>query len=328
MKKFILFNLILLMSGVMAACGGTGNKAQGNGGNESSDYPNESIRMVIPYGPGGASDVIFRIVGTAAGEELGTNVVPANIAGASSTTGSREVKGADPDGYTILASHDVIITAYQAGVVDYSYDAFEPVALLTQTPNMLAVHADTGWENMDDFVEFVKANPGEVKLGMTAGSTDHYFLVEMREKLGMSEGDFQLVNYEGTGEIQRAILTGEIHGGMTNYTAGQASFEEGTFVAIGVAHPERLEQLPDAPTMSEQGIDFVNATSRGIFAPEGTPEEVVNKLAEGFEQALNNPEVINEVENLGSITKYLGPDEYEEFMKELSSSLEKVYEDM
>jgi tripartite-type tricarboxylate transporter receptor subunit TctC len=94
---------------------------------DTSNYPDEQIRLVIPYSPGGATDIIFRLVATELEDELGVAVVPVNMSGASATIGSREVRNADPDGYTILGSHDVIAAAYLSGVVDYSFDAFEPI---------------------------------------------------------------------------------------------------------------------------------------------------------------------------------------------------------
>ena len=101
-----------------------------------ADYPEQDIRLIIPYGPGGATDIIFRLVSQEAEQHLGASIVPVNMAGAGATLGSRNVKDATPDGYTLLGSHDTIALSKLAGTVDYSYDAFEPIALLTQTINI------------------------------------------------------------------------------------------------------------------------------------------------------------------------------------------------
>lgn len=346
MKKTLILFIALLLSLVLTACGGSNststdetsnanNEGDSNSSNESTEsteevsaYPEKQVKMVIPYGPGGATDIIFRLVGKYAEENLGTNLVPVNISGASSTTGSREVKGSDPDGYTILASHDVIATAYYAGIVDYSFEAFEPVALLTLTPNIAAVNKDTGITNMEDFVNHVKANPGELKWGMTPGSTSHYFVAEMLDKVGLTEEDVKLIAYQGTSDALTAVLSGEIDGTMVNYTSGKGYLDEGTFVSIGVAHDERLGELPDAETMIEQGIDFTNATSRGIFAPKGTPEEVVAKLSEAYQASTSDPELQAEVKKLGSIVKYLDHNEYKTYVEALHERLGKLAEKM
>jgi len=133
MKKTIA--LILLISMVLVGvigCGASDSKpeekaapeAKSSESSKTEGYPKQQIKMIIPYGPGGATDIIFRRIAAAAEKHLGQNIVPVNMQGASSTIGSREVKNATPDGYTILASHDVIATAYLAGVVDYSFEAF------------------------------------------------------------------------------------------------------------------------------------------------------------------------------------------------------------
>nr|WP_239584163.1 tripartite tricarboxylate transporter substrate binding protein [Aquibacillus albus] len=333
---------------VLAACGSASGTSSGDDGADSStgsessesnsedtgsaeaasDYPEQQVKLVIPYSPGGATDIIFRLVGKYAEEELGATLVPVNMPGASSTTGSREVKNADPDGYTILGSHDVIATAYYSGVVDYSFEAFQPVSLLTQTPNIATVHADTGWENMDDFINYVKENPGEVKWGMTPGGTSHFFVADMLKSAGLSPDDVKLIGYEGTGAAIKAVVAGEIDGTMTNYTSGKGYFDEGTFVSIGVAHDERLAEMPDSPTMIEQGVEFTNATSRGVFVPKDTPEEVVTVLESAFEAALNDPELQAEVAKLGSITRYKDHEEYETFVTELHDRLGELAENM
>jgi tripartite-type tricarboxylate transporter receptor subunit TctC len=312
---------------------GCGSSETSNAGNEnnttaSEGYPNKQIKMVIPYGPGGATDIIFRLMAKHAEEYLGQPIVPVNITGASSTNGSREVKSADPDGYTLLASHDVIATAYFAGVVDYSFEAFEPIALLTQTPNIPTVHADSGWKDINDFIDYVKANPGEVKWSMTPGSTDHFFIFQLMEAAGLDTDDLNLIGYEGTGEQINGLLAKQIDGSMTNITSGKAYFDDGSFIPLGVAHDERLAEASDLPTLIEQGIDMTNATSRGLFAPKGTPEEVIVKIEEAFRKAAESPEVQKEIAKLGSIIKFKSHDEYKQFLDDLQARLEKLSKKM
>jgi tripartite-type tricarboxylate transporter receptor subunit TctC len=344
LKKVIGLFLIVVLMLVAVGCGSssTSNDSNANTNNTntnstsnsaenkaaSTDYPKKQIKMVIPYGPGGATDIIFRLIAKSAEEYLGQTIVPVNIQGASSTNGSREVKNADPDGYTILASHDVIATAYFAGVVDYSFEAFEPIALLTQTPNIPTVHADSGWKNINDFISHVKANPGEVKWSLTPGSTDHFFIAQLMDTAGLDVDDLKLVGYEGTGEQINGLLAKQIHGAMTNVTSGKAYFEDNTFIPLGVAHDERLPENPDLPTLIEQGIDMTNATSRGLFAPKGTPKEVIVKIEEAFRKATESPEVQAKIAELGSIIRFKSHDEYKAFLDDLQIRLEKLSKNM
>jgi tripartite-type tricarboxylate transporter receptor subunit TctC len=331
MKKLLTLCLFITMMFVAVGCGSSETSNAGNENNTDAaadDYPNKQIKMVIPYGPGGATDIIFRLIAKNAEEYLGQPIVPVNITGASSTNGSREVKNADPDGYTLLASHDVIATAYFAGVADYSFEAFEPVALLTQTPNIPTVHADSGWKNIKDFIDYVKAHPGEVKWSMTPGSTDHFFISQLMDAAGLSAEDLKLIGYEGTGEQINGLLAKQIQGSMTNVTSGKSYFEDGTFVPLGVAHDERLAEMGDLPTLIEQGIDMTNATSRGLFAPKGTPEEVIVKIEEAFRKATESPEVQEKIAELGSIIKFKSHDEYKQFLDDLQARLEKLSKNM
>jgi len=303
------------------------NENASKGETTSSDYPNQQIKMIIPYGPGGATDIIFRLIASHAERNLGQTIVPVNVEGASSTNGSRQVKDAAPNGYTILASHDVIATAYFAGVVDYSFEAFEPVAMLTQTPNIPTVHKDTGWKNMSDFVNYIKENPGEVKWSMTPGSTDHFFIAQLMKAAGLDLDSLKLIGYQGTGEQINALLAQQINGAMTNYTSGKAYFDN-EFVALGVAHDERLAEADQIPTLIEQGINMTNATSRGIFAPKGTPEEIIIKIEEAFRKAMEDPEVQSKIKELGSIPRFKPHNEYKQFVSDLQTELGELAKNM
>lgn len=325
MLKKISFLLLVPLLMILAACG----SSESSSGSEtaSGDFPKQQIKMIIPYGPGGATDIIFRLIASHAEEYLGQTIVPVNMEGASSTIGSREVKNADPDGYTILASHDVIHTAQLAGIVDYSFEAFEPIALLTQTPNIPTVHEDSGWKDANDLIDYVKANPGKVKWSHTPGSTDHFFAIQMLEAAGLDNDAVRLINYEGTGEQINALLAKQIDVSMTNYTSGNSYFGKG-FVPLGVAYEERLKELPDLPTLAKQGIDMENATSRGIFAPKGTPEEVIVKIEEAFRKATESPEVQEKIAELGSLIKFLPHDEYKPWLDDLQIKLDGLAENM
>jgi tripartite-type tricarboxylate transporter receptor subunit TctC len=344
MKKWGLLLLTFLLVLVAVGCGqtqstssnkeststsGSNDSSSQSTTSESSSFPEKQIKMVIPYPPGGATDVIFRMIAAEAEKHLGQPIVPVNMKGASSTVGSRHVKDADPDGYTILASHDVIATAYLSGVVDYSFEAFEPIALLTQTINIPTVNKSLGIKDLKAFAEYAKANPGKIKWSMTPGSTDHFFAVQLMQQLGLTENEMRLIGYEGTGPQVTALVANETQGAMTNIPSGKAYFEEGTFVPLAVAHSERLGILPDVATMNEQGIAMENSTSRGLFAPKGTPEEIIVKIEEAFQKALDDPAMQKKIEDeQGSVVKFLPHKEYKTFLDDLQASLNELAKSM
>ena len=295
----------------------------------AAEFPEREIQMIIPFGPGGATDIIFRLIATEAEQHLGGTIVPVNMAGAGATRGSRHVLEAAPDGYTVLASHDTIALSQLAGMVDYSYDAFEPVALLTQTINMPATHADHPVQSADEIAAYVAENPGRVRFGMIPTSTDHFFWAQFFDAAGIDMDDVRLVGYSDTGEQVAAMLAQELDFAMFNLPSGGSHFEAGTFRPLGVAHVERLDAIPDVPTLNEMGIALEHATSRGLFYPAGTPQEAIDALAAAFGAALENEELRARIENeFGSVVRFLAGDDYVAFLEENKAGLAAAAENI
>ncbi|GHC24004.1 Bug family tripartite tricarboxylate transporter substrate binding protein [Aidingimonas halophila] len=296
---------------------------------QDGDYPEKEVRLVIPYGPGGATDIIFRLIAEEAEQYLDESIVPVNMEGAGATRGSREVKDAEPDGYTLLGSHDTIALSKLAGTVDYSYDAFEPIALLTQTINIPSTYADHEVQSADEIAAYVEDNPGDVRFSMIPGSTDHFFWAQFFQEAGIDMSDVRLIGYPDTGEQVAALRAEEIDFSMLNLPSGGSAYEEGALHPLGVAHNERLEAISDVATLEEQGIELEHATSRGLFAPKGTPEERLDVIKDAFGKALENEEIQSRIEEeFGSITNFLTDEDYQEFLDENEANLAKAAEDI
>ncbi|BCB61322.1 MFS transporter [Halomonas sp. A020] len=294
-----------------------------------ADYPEQDIRLIIPYGPGGATDIIFRLVSQEAEQHLGASIVPVNMAGAGATLGSRNVKDATPDGYTLLGSHDTIALSKLAGTVDYSYDAFEPIALLTQTINIPTTYAGHPVESAADIADYVRENPGQVRFSMIPSSTDHFFWAQFFQEAGIDMADVRLVGYPDTGQQVSALMAEEVDFAMFNLPSGGAFYEDGTFKPLGIAHPERLDSMPDVATLREQGIEMDHSTSRGIFAPKDTPQEVLNAVAEAYGQALEEEQVQSRIENeFGSVVRFLAGEDYQAFLEENEAALSAAAENI
>jgi tripartite-type tricarboxylate transporter receptor subunit TctC len=293
----------------------------------TADFPQKPIKLIIPYGPGGATDIIFRLVAKEAEKYLGQPIVPVNMEGAGATVGSRFVKDADPDGYTILGSHDTIATSFLSGSSDYSFDAFEPISLLTQTINIPSFNSASGFKDATDFVEYVKANPGKAKISMIPGSTSHFFMAQFLKETGISTDDVRLVGYPGTGDEVAALLAKEVDFSMLNIPSGKGFYDDGSFTPAGVAHDERLALLPDTPTLNELGIMIENSTNRGVFAPKGTAEDRIIIIEEAFKKALESEEVANKINNeLGSVTQFKPHKEYKEYLDKQEAILAEIAE--
>jgi tripartite-type tricarboxylate transporter receptor subunit TctC len=305
----------------------TEETTSGDSSESTTDFPEKPVKLVIPYGPGGATDIIFRLVAKEAEKHLGQTIVPVNMPGAGATVGSRFVKDADPDGYTILGSHDTIATSFLSGSSDYSFDAFEPISLLTQTINIPSFNSASGFKDATDFVEYVKANPGKAKISMTPGSTSHFFMAQFMSETGISSDDVRMVGYPGTGDEVAALLAGEVDFSMLNIPSGKGFYDDGSFTPAGVAHDERLALLPDTPTLNELGIMIENSTNRGVFAPKGTPEDRITIIEEAFRKALESEEVANKINNeLGSVTQFKPHKEYKEYLDKQEAILAELAE--
>jgi tripartite-type tricarboxylate transporter receptor subunit TctC len=269
------------------------------------------------------------LIAAEAEQHLGTTIVPVNMAGAGATRGSRHVLEAEPDGYTILGSHDSIALSNLAGMVDYSYDAFEPIALLTQTINIPAAHADHEVSSAEEIAAYVAENPGSVRFSMIPSSTDHFFWAQFFAEAGIEIDDVRLVGYPDTGEQVSALLAREVDFGMFNLPSAGSHFESGTLKPLGVAHEERLDALADTPTLRELGLDFDHATSRGLFAPAGTPQDRIDAIAAAFSQALENEELRSRIENeFGSIVRVLEGGDYRAFLDENEAALAAAAENI
>ncbi|MGQ7249230.1 Bug family tripartite tricarboxylate transporter substrate binding protein [Halomonas sp. V046] len=297
----------------------------------ADSYPEHDIRMVIPYGAGGPTDIIFRQIAREAEKELGVSIIPVNMSGAGATLGSRNVKDAEPDGYTILGGHDNIALSYIAGMVDYSYDAFAPVARVTQTFNMPTTYPAHPVMDASEIPQYIEDHPGEVKFSMIPTSTDHFFWMQMFDAMGIDVADVKLISYPDTTEQMSALMAEEIDFTITNAACCSSFYADGTFRPLGVAHSERLsgEALQDIKTFQEMGVDMESATSRGIFAPAGTPQERIDILADAFETALQNADLREKlITELGSEPSFLAGQAYQDFLQENQHSLEKVAENI
>ncbi|WP_372922501.1 Bug family tripartite tricarboxylate transporter substrate binding protein [Roseovarius sp.] len=298
-------------------------------GMAAAEYPEKEVEIVIPYGPGGATDVLFRLISKEAEKHFGEAIVPVNMAGAGATRGSRHVKDAEPDGYTILGSHDTIALSSLAGMVDYSYDAFEPVILLTQTINIVSAGEDPVVSSAAQLAGYIENNPGELAISMIPSSTDHFFWASFFEATGIEMDDIRFIGYPDTGEQVSAVLGGDIDFALFNMPSAGSQFEAGTLTPLAVGAEQRIDALPNTPTLIEEGIELTTATSRGVFVPKDTPQEVIDAIADAYEAALQDEQLVSKIENeFGSIVNIKRGDDYLDFLSKNEATLARAAENM
>ncbi len=286
------------------------------------DLPCSTARLIVPWNAGGGTDVIFRIVADAAnkaGAKPELQVV--NIGGQGGNKGAKEAQAAAPDGCTLFAIHQSAITSYFTGRVDFTWDAFEPVSLLTRTPPIYGAHPEAPFDNVSELVQYAKANPGTVLAGATLGSTSHFWYLLLADAAGI---DLKYIPYDGTRERMTALLASNIHTGEINLAAAKKYIQTGELKALGILTPERHRDIPDVPTLREQGIELVGGTDRGIVAPKGTPKEIVDHYAAILKSAMESSEVTQAMASKGTAVIYKDPAAYTAYFQDTQSKWEAV----
>lgn len=288
-------------------------------------YPDKPIKIIAPYNPGGPSDIACRTIAEHIQKYLPEPLAVVNIAGAGGVLGCQEVLNAKPDGYTLLLHHFAMQVAYHTGTADFDYDAFTPIARIGALDNAYFVNADSPWQTLDEFIEYAKDHPGEVKYGATIGATSHLNGVALEDYTGI---DLDIIPVDGSA-LQIAAVLGN-HIDMTCSELGQiVDFQKaGDFRILAIDTEQRNEKLaPEVPTLMEMGIDFALGQKHGIFAPKGVSEEVISILNSAFENLAKDEDFIADMfERAGIDVAYLPHEEYVKVLKNYSNTIGNLVE--
>lgn len=287
----------------------------------AQSYPDRPVEFIVPWSPGGGSDTLMRIVSNNAEEHLGQPLPVINMPGVSGTTGLQEADRRDPDGYTVAQIHEGLPVASKTGLTDLTWDAFDPIALMTSSPQYLVVGADSEWQTFEEFAAFAQENPGAVRMGVTLGGVPHLHAAMIEEA---TDAEFSYVGYEGTGERIRALVGGNLDAAIGDIASAGEFVENGDlrFLAVGAA--ERVEAAPDVPTFQELGHDLELTVTRGIVMPKGAPEDV-RAAFEGAMEALAADEAyVEQTSNAGAEVDFRGQDAYREYLEALDADIDRL----
>jgi len=281
----------------------------------AQDYPNRVIRLIVPFPPGGPTDVMARIVANGTSQILGQTIVVENRpGGAAGTVGSRVVVSAAPDGYTILISIAGSLTIAPF-LYTLDYDPLKdltPIAMVEESPQVLTVNPSMP-KTLADFIAYAKANPGKVNMSSPGIGTLPHVLGEFLQLV--SGIKLTHVPYRGAGPAIVDLLAGQVQVMFNNPSVVLAHIQSGKLRALGVSTETRYAKLPDVPTFIEQGYPRLTAKEwLGILAPAGTPEPIVQKLNAAVNKAMQTPEAQASLEKLGVETKAVTPTEFKAFM--------------
>jgi tripartite-type tricarboxylate transporter receptor subunit TctC len=277
---------------------------------QAADFPERSVTLVVPNPPGGLVDTSARIVSEPLGKALGTTVVVENKDGGSGNIAYQAVSRAQPDGHTLLVSY----SAYHVGNPNLSSNLpwkpenFVPVGLITVSSNVIAVHPDTvKATTLKDFIEEVKQQPDTINYASQGvGSLSHLGTEVFSQQTGAR---MVHVPYRGSGAAIKDVLAGNVQVFITTPPSVMGHVQANKLRALAVASEKRHPMLPDVPTTAEAGLPSYQLESWvGLFAPAGTPQATIDKLAASVETALQQPSVLQNTQAAGIEARFDGPE--------------------
>ncbi len=298
------------------------------GGALAQGWPTRSIRMVVPYTPGGYTDLMARLVGQKISEAIGQPIIFENKPGANAIIGTDVVAKAAPDGYTfgtVIAAHAVNATLNPRLPYDTMKD-FTYVSLMSVAPLIMIAHPSVPANNLKELIALAKAKPGELNFASSGiGAAAHLTMEMFKSRAGIN---MQHIPYKGTAGALQDTVGGQINVMFDIIGPLMPQVRSGNVKALVVTAKERVPAAADVPTMAEQGVpDFVSGTWAGIIAPAGTPKEIVDRIAAEAKKALADPAMKAKLAEQGIVAVGGTPDEFRAFVAEEISSWKKVITD-
>lgn len=290
--------LISLLAGVVCALPFTAAA--------DNHFPEKPVRLVVPFGAGGGTDSLARAMQAAIEEHdlMSQPLVVNNATGAGGAVGSRQVLSAEPDGHTILQIHQEMFAAAAIGRVNYTPLDFEPVIQISEACMFVAVPADSPFDTLEEMLDFARENPGRFKQADDIGGATHFPSVRL---MNVADAEWPIVP---TGATSARFAS--LEGGFTQMafmSPGWIERAEGKLKPLAVLGNQRYDFAPDIPTAKELGYDVTSCLSRRIWAPGGTPQDVVEILADTFEAAANTDDVRGYLERVGETHSIVRGDE-------------------
>jgi tripartite-type tricarboxylate transporter receptor subunit TctC len=276
------------------------------------EYPSEEITVLVPYAAGGPTDLAARTMGAHLEKALGQPVIVENLPGASGSETYRELVSSDPDGHTLalVAAPSAVVTPM---IQDVPYDAgsFVPIGVITEVPSVLAVGGDSEFRDATAFLDAARQRPGRLTIGVPGATTSQ--AIELRRLAEEYGVQVTSVPFNGNAELIQAVLGGSVDAALVNVSADiRAQFDAGAFRPLAISPAERVDYLPDVPTLAELGFpELTYSTSLfGLGAPAGTPPEIVSRLETAMRDGLADPAVRQQLDEAYVPDEFIGADAF------------------
>lgn len=308
----LLFLIVALNQGVFSAMA-------------ANPYPSKAITLIVPYSPGGRTDLTGRIVSEHLKTHLNVPVVIKNVPGASSVSGSKEVANSNPDGYTLGFFSTGFLTSQYTVTTPNDIREFELIGLINMDPAAIVVSTKSEWKTLKELVEYAKSNPGKVRSGINTGAATHIFEAAFAKAAGIT---FKSVPFTGGGERVPALLGGHIDCDFEVVAPFRSLAEAGKVRILGIAADERDALYPNIPTMKEGGVNLVISNWHGVFAPKGTPAEIIRVVEAALGKTARDPEFVKLMKESVLGIKYLNQAEFKAFFAQQDPIFKKTIQDL
>ncbi len=285
---------------------------------QPAPYPTKPIRLIVPFPPGGSTDILGRSLAQKLSEAWGQQVIVDNRPGAGGSIGAELAAKAPPDGYTLLMAHIGTLAVNPALYPKLAYDPlrdFAPVSLVAIVPNVMVVHPSLPAKSVAELVDYARKNPG--KLTYSSGGNGSAAHLAMEYFKLQTKTDIVHVPYKGTSPAVTDLIGGQVSMTMTGAPAVMPHVNAGKLRALGVSSAKRLDAFPQIPTIAEAGVPGFEATQwYGVVAPAGTPKDVVAKLAAEIARIVQSPEMKERLNTEGAIPATDTPEAFAAFIRE------------
>lgn len=290
-----------------------------------AEFPERPITMIVAYSAGGGTDVAARSLAPFIETYLGGSITVVNKPGAGGEVGFTEISQAEPDGYTIgFLNTPNLVTIPIERDTRYELENFSPIANVVDDPGGFHVRQESEFQTLEALIAYAKENPNAVTFGTTGiGSDDHLAALALQRQAGI---EMTHVPFPGASAVRAALLGGHITLGVFNMGEAVSYAEEGLIRSLGQMAEERWSEMPEVPTFREQGYDIVQGSTRGIGAPAGVPEEILQQVAAAIEKAINDPEFQKVAAEQSLPLRFLAPDAYKTMLKTARDSYLTLWE--
>jgi tripartite-type tricarboxylate transporter receptor subunit TctC len=278
----------------------------------AQDYPSKPIKLIVPYPPAGATDVIGRVMAQKLSVALNQQVIVDNRGGAAGSIGAAAVAAAAPDGYTLLmgamTSHSISSVLNKKSVSFDMEKSFAPIAMVGTVPLVFVVHPSIKANTLSEFIALVKSKPGTMSVASSGNGSPQHLAAEMFQRVAGVQ--MLHVPYKGSGPAMTDLIGGQVNSMIETAPSAQAHIKSGKLRPLASATKERVPTLPDVPTATEAGLKGFEVSSMfGIAAPAGTPAPIIAKLNAALKSILSQQEVKDSMLAQGVFATYTTPEE-------------------